>query len=323
MSALMNYKKLLDEKSKLASNSGFSQGKSNDKTKERIKFLSFFNPTKILNMKDEVVVRVLPNKEGFYHEYIKHMMKLGDGVFKQFVCLHSKNKNGAEYGDCPLCAFLEDNGRELSKDSYYKLMAKNAYLMFVYNPDANEIQKYETNDFGIVDITSALVKLIDDNDDNFDPDVEGFGLVFKKDDKGYAKVVQAILPSIEVENILKKVGVDEIKDFYEEIMPFNLNYTMKQINNTYSQIIKSFAPTFDYEPYLIDTGGGNDNLLSEEDEFKPEMFETKTKKSKVSKTVVEPDSEEDEDTVEEDTEKSSDDSQISDIRDFLKNKKKA
>lgn len=47
-------------------------------------------------------------------------------------------------------------------------MAKNAYLMFVYNPDANEIQKYETNDFGIVDITSALVKLIDDNDDNFD-----------------------------------------------------------------------------------------------------------------------------------------------------------
>lgn len=58
MSALMNYKKLLDEKSKLASNSGFSQGKSNDKTKERIKFLSF-SITKILNMKDEVVVRVL------------------------------------------------------------------------------------------------------------------------------------------------------------------------------------------------------------------------------------------------------------------------
>ena len=53
------------------------------------------------------------------------------------------------------------------------------------------------------------------------------------------------------------------------------------------------------------------------------MFETKTKKAKVSKTVVEPDSEEDEDTVEEDTEKSSDDSQISDIREFLKNRKKA
>ena len=187
------------------------------------------------------------------------------------------------------------------------------------------MSEYNKNDFHTEDDGIEFLDLnyIDDNDDNFDPDVEGFGLVFKKDDKGYAKVVQAILPSIEVENILKKVGVDEIKDFYEEIMPFNLNYTMKQINNTYSQVIKAFAPTFDYEPYLIDTGGGNDNLLSEEDEFKPEMSETKTKKSKVSKTVVEPDSEEDEDTVEEDTEKSSDDSQISDIRDFLKNRKKA
>lgn len=322
MSAVVRnkYKSMLMEKKKLVDVP--SAGTQQKFERKEIKFLPFFSPNKLVQMKDEVVVRVLPNKESFYHEYKKHMVKLGSGSWKQFMCFHSINENGAEYGKCPLCDFLDDNSQGLDKNTAFQLSAKNTYLLFVYSADANQIQKYETNDFGIVDITSALIKLIDEND-NFDPDSEGFGLIFRKASNGYAKAVEAILPSVSVEEIVAQAdNINEIKDFYEEIMPFTKDYTIKQINTAFAQIIKSFAPTFDYGDYI--TGEVLEDKIDKVDKV-AEVKEVEKQKPKVTKTIVEPDEDEDEDYEDEEVEEETIEdnvSQVANIRDFLKNRKK-
>ena len=318
---------IADKEKSLSQTDGVDSGK---RTYERKEFLPFFSPNKMFGNRDEVVVRVLPNKEGFYHEYKKHMMKIG--TFKQSICLHSLDENGKEISNnCPFCEFLNEYKNELSKEAGWAFMPKTSYLMLVFNPYAKQVQKWETNDYGIVDITKLLVERLDENSD-FNPDEQGFDLVFRKEGQ-YAKPVELLIPEADVEEVLDmSTNVKEIRDFYGEIMPFSLSYTVKQSNALFEQAVNAFAPslsgkfhTTEVEPETkVKRVSIADNVNDSYKESGIEEFDEvgedendspKTKSTtKTTRTVVDT-SEEDE--TEEDTSE-----QVKDIASFLKNRKK-
>ena len=239
MVAINKLHKFLAEKEKAIKETAENGGGNNYEKKE---FLPFFNPNKMFGNRDEVIVRVLPNKESFYQEYKKHMFTIG--TFKQSVCFNSIGADGEKLGEhCPFCDFLKEHKEELDRETAWNFTPRTVYMMFVFNPYAKQIQKYETNDYGIVDITKPLVELLDSGAD-FDPDKEGFDIVFRKDKK-YARVVEVLAPEESIEDVLKRsTNTQEIKGFFEEIMPFQPEFTMKQSNSLFEQAINAFAPSF-------------------------------------------------------------------------------
>lgn len=319
------YQKFMAEKEKLIETIS-SNGSANSSGKfERKEFLPFFNPNKMFINKDQVIVRILPNKDGFYYEFKKHMFKIGE-TFKQFVCMYSYDENGKKLGEtCPMCDFLESHSNELDKKIFWTLSSKNVYMIFVYNPYAKQIQKYETNDYGIVNITKALIDLLESGVE-FDPDEEGFDIIFKKDEKGFAKVVEALAPDKSAKDIVNMAtNTNEIKEFMEEIMPFAKSYILKQINATYQLAVNSFAPTFSSEEFLADINENNkeinkkevneiiDNSFGKDENIKTESFKT---------TKMTVDDEEDEEEIHDNENDEDDDEQVNDIKSFLRNRKR-
>ena len=183
------YMKLLMEKKKA------TQTLDSSSTGER-KYLRYFNPNKYVKNDDSIYVRVLPRKNDlFFVQFKKHSFKIGTS-WKNAFCFYSRNSQGEIIGtECPFCDFLEENKNSLKKDTVYKLSAKNSHILLVYNYQADEVQKYEVNDYGITDILVAMQAGLDlDDETSNDVDIEGFDLYFKKGASGYAEVYKVEKP---------------------------------------------------------------------------------------------------------------------------------
>jgi hypothetical protein len=210
------------------------------------KYLNYYNPNKELNEKGTCFCRVLPNKntgEMFFYEGKKHRFKVG-ATTKMAFCLYSTNpKTGDRIADkCPFCDFLEENHESLSDDTNKVFNAKEFSTMLVYNYMHDEVQKYEVNYYGIMDIMPLITKLIEDE---IDIDAEGFDLIFKKDKSGYAKAVDAVKPKISLEELFANSNnVKEIPDIYNEVIPTLSDKFISSINATFQYALKAFAPTF-------------------------------------------------------------------------------
>ena len=174
----------------------------------------------------------------------------------------------------------------------------------------------------MTDILTAMQKL----DEDFDPDVEGFDLVFEKDKDGYAKAVSASAPEVSLKELAKEAdGFDgKLPDVEEEVIPSSIDKYMKTINTAFDYAVKAFAPTFaspskkskkvevedddsddDNEVRIVTTKKGRAYDPNEDDDNEQEDEKPTTKK----KIAVEDDD-------------SDDDDEISDIKNFLKNRKK-
>jgi len=295
--ALDKYKKFMKEK--LAS--GSTETKTNG---EKKKYLSYYNPnSQLTNVVKEVVVRVLPNRNGlFFQQFRKHSFKIG--TRKNAVCMYSRDAHGETVGtECPFCDFLEENKKLLDKETAYTLSAKDNYMILVYNHVVDEIQKYEVNDYGITDVLSALQALED-----LDPDEEGFNLHFRKDSKGYAKVFKASKPENSIEDLLSRSkNVKEIPDIFKETIPTPNKFIMDSIHSLFELAISAFAPTFS-----SDNSSNTESEKVEEDvtDYDPNADDFESDKSTSNKDVFVP---------QEDT---PDDSGIDDIKDFLEKRKK-
>lgn len=312
MSALSKYKQLLEEKT---SSTG---GKD---------FLPFFNPNKLIkaSKRGNGVVRILPrdNNEMFFYQYKKHSYKVGT-AYKNYFCPMSLNSSGEVVGNsCPFCDFVKENKEILDKTVYSKLNAKDSYMMAVYNYVDDEVQKYEVNYYGMTDILTAMQKL----DEDFDPDVEGFDLVFEKDKDGYAKAVSASAPEVSLKELAKGAdGFDgTLPDVEEEAIPSSIDKYMKTINTAFDYAVKAFAPTFaspsKKSKKVEDDDSDDDNEVrtvitkrgraydpnEDDDDDHPDKEDIKP----INKKKVE---------VEDDND--DDDDEISDIKNFLKNRKK-
>jgi hypothetical protein len=114
--------------------------------------------------------------------------------------------------------------------------------MAVYNYSDDEIQKYEVNYYGITDILTTLQKL----DEDFDPDLEGFDLVFEKDENGFAKVTHAIPPEVTIEEIKKssKNFSEATVDVEKEVIPKFKDKYLKTLKASFDYALKAFLPTF-------------------------------------------------------------------------------
>lgn len=309
MSALSKYKQLLEEK---ISSTG---GKD---------FLPFFNPNKLIkaSKRGNGVVRILPrdNNEMFFYQYKKHSYKVGT-AYKNYFCPMSLTSSGEVVGtSCPFCDFVKENKEILDKAVSSKLNAKDSYTMAVYNYVDDEIQKYEVNYYGMTDILTAMQKL----DEDFDPDIEGFDLFFEKDKEGYAKAVSASASEVSLKELAKEAdGFDgKLPDVEQEAIPSSIEKYMKTINTAFDYAVKAFAPTFaspskkgkkvevedddeDNEVKTVITKKGRTYDPNEDDNNEQEDEKPTTKK----KIAVEEDDD-------------GDDDEISDIKNFLKNRKK-
>lgn len=342
MANVNKYAKFLEKKTKELEGKG---------SFEKREYLPFFNPTKYLGKmgKKPVVARVLPRKgELFFLQFKKHAFKVGT-TWKITTCTYSKNAEGESIGtSCPFCDFIEENKKELDKDLAYKLKAKDSYTLLVYNYNEDEVQKYEVNDYGISDILMALQKL----DDDFDPDEEGFELVFTKDPKtGYSRIDSAVEPEETIEELMEKSEkFKEIPDLEKEVLPVVTEGLMKVIDNTFEYGLKAFAPTY------AKKGSSNDDSDDEEKVTKATKFnknvrnydpndddmnmdedgeEVKSKNKLKTKPKVDEDEEEEEEVkpktktkvkVEDDSEDNNNDSDsdddVEDIKAFIRNRKK-
>jgi hypothetical protein len=233
--ALDKYKKFMKEKVI----SGATETKTG--SYEGKKKLSYFNPnSQLLGGAKEVVVRVLPNKNGlFFQQFKKHSFKIG--TRKNAVCMYSIDSNGEPVGkECPFCDFLEENKDSLDRETQYQLSAKDAYLILVYDELADEIKKLEVNDYGITDILTALQNLED-----LDPDIDGFNIHFRKDERGYAKVFKASPPTNTLNELLTiSRNVKSIPDIFKEAIPAPNQFIMDSIRSLFDLAIHAFAPTF-------------------------------------------------------------------------------
>lgn len=212
----------------------------------QVKFLPFFAPNKMFGSRSEVRVKILPNQEGnFFHEYTKHMLKIGD-AFKQMICMD----------DCPLCKCIAENGNMLDKNGTYLVSPKKVYLMFVYNPYAKQIMKYEIREQGLVEILRCLKPLVNND---FDPDNDGFDIIFTKEGQ-YAKCVQAVPSELTVAQVIAEAtnsvdAVDEnnnIRAFKTEISPYSIRTTKKYVNTTFQMIARAMFPGVDVSKYLFE-----------------------------------------------------------------------
>lgn len=224
--AINKYKKFLNQKSdgsQNSSSSGFVQ-------------IPFFNPNKHVEAGKQFAARVIPNKDGmFFYEFKKHSFKIG--TWKNAFCGYSVNDNGEHISEkCPFCDFIEEYKGDLEKDVAYKLSPKDSYMILIFNYTNGEIQKYEVNHYGIVDIISAL----DGLGEEFDPDIDGFDILFTKDTSGYAKVCGARLPKITIAEIIK-TDIPKLKNI---AIPQNKESNNKYVNSLFNTAIAAFAPTY-------------------------------------------------------------------------------
>ena len=267
------YMKLLMEKKKA------TQTLDSSNTGER-KYLRYFNPNKYVKNDADICVRVLPRKNDlFFIQFKKHSFKVGT-VWKNAFCFYSRNGNGEIIGnECPFCDFLEENKNSLKKDTVYKLGAKNSHILLVYNYQADEVQKYEVNDYGITDILVAMQAGLGLDDESSEiVDREGFDLYFKKGASGYAEVYKVEKPSVAISEIMKKT---EIPDLEEEVIPPFTESVRKSIRSTFELAISVFEPTFiskteevedNYEDFSHDTNENefDPNAIDETEEFNSE-----------------------------------------------------
>lgn len=267
------YMKLLMEKKKA------TQTLDSSSTGER-KYLRYFNPNKYVKNDDSIYVRVLPRKNDlFFVQFKKHSFKIG-ASWKNAFCFYSRNSQGEIIGnECPFCDFLEENKNSLKKDTVYKLGAKNSHILLVYNYQADEVQKYEVNDYGITDILVAMQAGLDLDDESSEiVDREGFDLYFKKGASGYAEVYKVEKPSVAISEIMKKT---EIPDLEEEVIPPFTESVRKSIRSTFELAISVFEPTFiskteeaedDHEDFAYDTDENefDPNAIDETEEFNSE-----------------------------------------------------
>lgn len=225
MAVVDKYKKFLNQKA-----SG-DQGGSGTSTQ-----IPFFNPNKHVETGKQFAARVIPSKNGmFFYEFKKHSFKIG--TWKNAFCGYSVDENGNRISDtCPFCDFIEEYKGDLEKDTTYKLSPKDSYMLLIFNYTNGEIQKYEVNHYGIIDIISAL----DGLGEEFDPDVDGFDLLFAKDASGYAKVCGARLPKVTMSEIIK-TEVPKLKDI---VIPQNKDSNNKYVTSLFKTAIAAFAPTF-------------------------------------------------------------------------------
>lgn len=294
--ALDKYKKFMKEKV----SSGATETKTSYDSKK--KYMSYYNPNaQLTNTVKEVVVRVLPNKDGlFFQQFRKHSFKIG--TRKNAVCMYSRDPHGETVGkECPFCDFLEENKGSLDKETQYTLAAKDAYLILVYDKSADEVKKFEVNDYGITDILTALQNLED-----LDPDIDGFNIHFRKDERGYGKVFKASPPSNTLAELFAtSKNVKSVPDIFKEAIPTPNQFIMDSIRSLFDLAIHAFAPTF------ADNSGGESNQ-SEDDtptsssDYDPNADEFDEKP--VNEEIVLPDDPED--------------SGVEDIKKFLDNRKK-
>lgn len=238
------YKKFLNQK---ADGSQVSSGGSYTQ-------LPFFNPNKHVEAGKQFAVRVIPNKDGmFFYEFKKHSFKIG--TWKNAFCGYSVNENGERVSEkCPFCDFIEEYKGDLEKDIVYKLSPKDSYMILVFNYTNGEIQKYEVNHYGIIDIISALDSLGED----FDPDADGFDLLFAKDTSGYAKVCGARLPKITIAEIIK-TDIPKLKNI---AIPQNKESNNKYVNSLFNTAIAAFAPTYSATAESITEENNNSSSIS-------------------------------------------------------------
>ena len=253
--ALDKYKKFIREK--LASGSVETKTGSHEGKK---KYLSYYNPnTQLTNNIKEVVVRVLPNKDGlFFQQFRKHSFKIGS-TRKSAICMYSRDAHGETVGkECQFCDFLEDNKGSLDKNIQYILSAKDSYLILVYDKSTDEIKKFEVNDYGITDILIALQNLED-----LDPDIDGFNIHFRKDKNGYAKVYKASPPDNTLDELfMSSKNVKSIPDIFKEAIPTPNQYIMDNIRSLFDLAIQAFAPTFANSRQESDSNRDNDSPLA-------------------------------------------------------------
>lgn len=291
--ALDKYKKFMKEKVQSATTETVTAPSG------KRKYTSYFNPNNALLGKTEVVVRVLPNKDGlFFQQYKKHSFKIG--TRKNAVCFYSRDNNGLPIGNsCPFCDFIEENKKVLSKDVQYTLSAKDSYIILIFNHAMDEIQKYEVNDYGITDILTAMNAL-----DGLDPDAEGFNIHFTKDSKGYARVTKASKPESTVDELLEaSKNVKEIPDIFKETIPFNNQIVKDSIQSLFELALQAFAPTFASTP-----GEANpkEESSTQYDPNSDEDFNEPKSNNEVVDTEEDPES----------------DSGVDDIKKFLEGRKK-
>jgi len=237
--ALNRYQKLLQEKSK-----GTTTIDNESKESSSKHSIPFFNPNKLISSNPNLTVRVLPNKKGmFFYQFKKHSFKMGS--WKNAFCMKSRTGDGEPVSDsCIFCEFINENGKELSKEANYAFKAKDSYMILVYNPISDEVQKYEFNEYGLIDILTSIDKL----GENFNPDIDGFDLKFKKDGN-YSKIDKAILPSMTIDEIMEESNnFKEIPDLESEVIPSakNRKNTEKYIESLFELAIEAFAPQFSY-----------------------------------------------------------------------------
>ena len=208
--------------------------------KEKKNYVKYYNPNKSIVGKDEVFVRVIPNKKGmFFVPYKRHSFKIG--TWKNAVCGFSLTPSGESYlSTCPFCEFVNENKDSLTKDSIYQLSQKDQYMSLVYDPWTDEMLKYDFNDYALTDILTALYKLGED----FDPDAEGFNLYFKKSSSGYAEIYKVSEPEETVKELLSKSQVVEIPDLTTLVFPPLNKFIENQIQSAFQLAVNVFAPTF-------------------------------------------------------------------------------
>lgn len=292
------YMKLLMEKKKA------TQTLDSSSTGER-KYLRYFNPNKYVKNDDSIYVRVLPRKNDlFFVQFKKHSFKIG-ASWKNAFCFYSRNSQGEIIGnECPFCDFLEENKNSLKKDTVYKLGAKNSHILLVYNYQADEVQKYEVNDYGITDILVAMQAGLDlDDETSNDVDIEGFDLYFKKGASGYAEVYKVEKPSVAISEIMKKT---EIPDLEEEVIPPFTESVRKSIRSTFELAISVFEPTFINKTEEAENGHEDFAYDADENEFDPNAID-ETEEFNFENEIIDSDDFDDD---------------VEDIKNFLRNRKK-
>jgi len=295
------YVKLLMEKKKTIQVSN-----SNTSTEKR-KYLHYFNPNKYVKNDTGIYVRVLPRKNDlFFIQFKKHSFKIGTS-WKNAFCFYSRNGQGEIVGnECPFCDFIEENKNSLNKDTIYKLSAKNSYIFLVYNYQTNEVLKYEVNDYRITDILVAMQAGLGLDDENSSIiDQEGFDLYFKKGTSGYADIHKVEKPAIALSDIIKKI---EIPDLESEVIPPFIEPVKKSIKSTFELAISVFEPTFASKGEKRDSEEEISINNNDESVFDPNAIEDNIEEFDTKSEIIDSDDF---------------DSDVEDIKNFLKNRKKS
>lgn len=234
------YAQMFEKSKSISENNGNSNNNG--------KYLTFFQPKKELDkgVDDKLQIRILPGGDLFYEEYQKHMFKTPNGQYKIATCLDTIKSNGTKFSDesCPICKFLKDNGQDMSKESRKMLYPQSSFIILIYNKYADEIQKYEVTNYGMLEILGALNTLGDD----FDPDVNGFDIYINyetsSNGKRYIKVSGASKPKETIDEIMERSkNFKKMRKVLDEAYP-ELNYAKNNAVSVLTIFVESYEPTY-------------------------------------------------------------------------------